>query len=611
MNHKCKHIIAFLTGCLVLLWGSTCVFAAGRLSVAVSSGTVKTGDTVTVTVYAVNANNEDVIADMNITYDTSLLEYISSSDSDAGYGNGKITAAGSDVSIKFKAIASGDAYVKAEGAALTAAGTHINVTGGAETSPDDEGADANSVKSGDNSLSSLKISPGALSPAFKGSVTEYTAQVAGDVSEISVDAVTSNSKATIESISGNKDLKSGKNVITVLVKAENGTEAAYKITVSKGEGSTPASTDIPPASSEKTEGQEAQAGENSTTDGSGDSITIDGASYRISEEFSDEDIPAGFERADFEYKGKPYKGISFQHGHLGMYYLVNDAGESRFFVYDADRDKFFPYVRLNSGDHYIILMVVPNAAIPPDNYKEASVAVGDWATVSAYQFAGPADKEIVKFDNPEEEAAYNAESDFYLFYGMDDTGVSGWYQYDAKQGTYQRFNQDAIIPADTGKNYDMLLKSYNELDERYDDVRTRDRRLIGALIFVSVVLLLLVVNFILKVRELKLDEGASYHEEEKLGRKSRTKKTRTKKKNKTKNVGRAKEYAVAEEPEDGQGFYDADDRDIIDEFEEDPEIISSRKKKEKEARQEYIDVAPIRAKKKDTEDEDIEFLDLN
>ncbi len=611
MNHKCKHIIAFLTGCLVLLWGSTCVFAAGRLSVAVSSGTVKTGDTVTVTVYAVNANNEDVIADMNITYDTSLLEYISSSDSDAGYGNGKITAAGSDVSIKFKAIASGDAYVKAEGAALTAAGTHINVTGGAETSPDDEGADANSVKSGDNSLSSLKISPGALSPAFKGSVTEYTAQVAGDVSEISVDAVTSNSKATIESISGNKDLKSGKNVITVLVKAENGTEAAYKITVSKGEGSTPASTDIPPASSEKTEGQEAQAGENSTTDGSGDSITIDGASYRISEEFSDEDIPAGFERADFEYKGKPYKGISFQHGHLGMYYLVNDAGESRFFVYDADRDKFFPYVRLNSGDHYIILMVVPNAAIPPDNYKEASVAVGDWATVSAYQFAGPADKEIVKFDNPEEEAAYNAESDFYLFYGMDDTGVSGWYQYDAKQGTYQRFNQDAIIPADTGKNYDMLLKSYNELDERYDDVRTRDRRLIGALIFVSVVLLLLVVNFILKVRELKLDEGASYHEEEKPGRKSRTKKTRTKKKNKTKNVGRAKEYAVAEEPEDGQGFYDADDRDIIDEFEEDPEIISSRKKKEKEARQEYIDVAPIRAKKKDTEDEDIEFLDLN
>ncbi len=611
MNHKCKHIIAFLTGCLVLLWGSTCVFAAGRLSVAVSSGTVKTGDTVTVTVYAVNANNEDVIADMNITYDTSLLEYISSSDSDAGYGNGKITAAGSDVSIKFKAIASGDAYVKAEGAALTAAGTHINVTGGAETSPDDEGADANSVKSGDNSLSSLKISPGALSPAFKGSVTEYTAQVAGDVSEISVDAVTSNSKATIESISGNKDLKRGKNVITVLVKAENGNEAAYKITVSKGEGSTPASTDIPPASSEKTEGQEAQAGENSTTDGSGDSITIDGASYRISEEFSDEDIPAGFERADFEYKGKPYKGISFQHGHLGMYYLVNDAGESRFFVYDADRDKFFPYVRLNSGDHYIILMVVPNAAIPPDNYKEASVAVGDWATVSAYQFAGPADKEIVKFDNPEEEAAYNAESDFYLFYGMDDTGVSGWYQYDAKQGTYQRFNQDAIIPADTGKNYDMLLKSYNELDERYDDVRTRDRRLIGALIFVSVVLLLLVVNFILKVRELKLDEGASYHEEEKPGRKSRTKKTRTKKKNKTKNVGRAKEYAVAEEPEDGQGFYDADDRDIIDEFEEDPEIISSRKKKEKEARQEYIDVAPIRAKKKDTEDEDIEFLDLN
>lgn len=620
MNHKIKRMIAFLAGCMLLFGWSFPVRAAGTLSVAVSSGTVGTGETVTVTIYAANANSEKVTADMKITYDTSMLEYISSSDTDATYGNGTVSATGESVSVKFKAVSSGNAYVKAEAATLTAGGTHITVTGAsAGQSADTSEGTSGTVKSGDNSLSALTISPGTLSPAFKGSVTEYTAQVGGDVSEISVSPVTSNSKATVESVSGNKDLKSGKNVISIRVKAENGTEATYKITVTKGEGSTPASADIPPASSEQSGEQQTKSGEDTsgedgTPDASGDGIVIDGAAYQISEEFKDEDIPADFERADFEYKGKPYKGISFRHGHLGMYYLSNEAGESKFFVYDADRDKFYPYVRLNSGDHYIILMVVPNAAIPPDNYKEATVAIGDWAAVSAYQFAGPADKEIVKFDNPEEEAAYNAESDFYLFYGMDDTGVSGWYQYDAKQGTYQRFNQDAIIPADTGQNYDMLLKSYNELDERYDQVRTKDRRLIGSLVFGAVVLLLLVINLILKVRELKSEERGSCYGEENPNRTEHTKKTRAKKKIRAKSPSRAKEYAAAEDPDDGQGYYDADDRDIIDEFEEDPEIISSRKKKEKEARQkrqEYVEVAPIRAKKNDADDDDIEFLDLN
>lgn len=621
MNHKFKHIIAFLTGCLLLFGGAVNVLAAGKLSVAVSSGTVKTGDTVTVTVYAVNANNEDVIADMSVTYDTSILEYISSSDTNAGYGNGKVNAKGSSVSIKFKAVASGDAYVKAEGATLTAAGTHINVTGGAgasDTSVDEEQEDGNTVKSGDNSLSSLTISPGTLSPAFKGSVTEYTAEVGGDVSEINVNPVTSNSKATIESVSGNKDLKTGTNVITVSVKAENGTKADYKITVTKGESSTPTSAEVPTASSDQPKEPEEKPNENDSEEkpaesGSGGNIEIDGVTYQITDEIPEEEIPAGFSKSHFEYKGERHTGVVFDHGHLGMYYLTNEAKESRFFVYDADRDRFFPYVRLVSGDHYIVLMAVPNAAIPPENYKETTVVIGDM-TLTAHQFAGPADKEIVKFDNPEEEAAYNAESDFYLFYAMDETGEPGWYQYDSKQGTYQRFNQDAILPADEGKNYDTLLMSYNELDERYDNVRTRDRRLIGGLIFGAVVLLLLVINLLLKIRELKLDGAGAYEEEERPRKKHRTPKTHSKAKTRTKTRTKTRADRVEmEEPDIGQDFYDADDKDIIDEFEEDPEIISSRKKKEKEARQrrQYVDVAPIRTKKQDTDNDDIEFLDLN
>ena len=61
-------------------------------------------------------------------------------------------------------------------------------------------------------------------------------------------------------------------------------------------------------------------------------------------------------------------------------------------------------------------------------------------------------------------------------------------------------------------------------------------------------------------------------------------------------------------------FYDEDDRDIIDEFEEDPEILSSRVKREKMAKQERAksaDVPPVRKKVRAADDDDIEFLDLN
>ena len=98
-------------------------------------------------------------------------------------------------------------------------------------------------------------------------------------------------------------------------------------------------------------------------------VVIDGVNYTISSTISDDVIPEGFSRANFEYKGAPFEGIMFDSGYLGMYYLVNESGEGKFFIYDTNRDRFYPYVRLQNGEHFIILMVVPNGVIPPDNYE--------------------------------------------------------------------------------------------------------------------------------------------------------------------------------------------------------------------------------------------------
>ncbi len=606
---KIKLAAAFCMVCMLFLGTWITTYAAGMLSIAVSSGTVKSGDTVTVTIYAAGSDNAAVTADMNVTYDTSKLEYVSSSVSNASGGGGAVKASGSSVDIKFKAVGSGDAYVKAEAATLTAAGAHITVSGSAEDTSDDNG-----TKSGDNSLSSLTLSSGTLSPAFKGSVTEYTAEVGGDVSEITVTPVTSNSKATVESITGNKDLKEGANVISVVVKAENGTTATYKITVTKG------TTASGGAETGQDEGDQpaGNTGDTDTQYTNGDSIIIDGTAYKISEDFTDDKIPEGFKRAPFEYKGNPYEGIVFEDGHLGMYYMVNDAGEGRFFVYDADRDKFYPYVRLSNGDHFIILMVVPNAVIPPNQYEETTLTIGDVSGIMAYQYAGGEDKEIVKIETEEGEVVDGGKSDFYIFYGMDSTGISGWYQYDEKQGTYQRFNDEAVSSGETTEDYETLSKSYNELNDRFKSTKTKDRRLIAIMIFVLVVLLIVILNLILKIRELGLGEETEA-EEPKPARKSRPKKkkaSRLPKENTKKKV-----YPVMEEP-DIDDFYENDDESIMDEFEEDPGVLTRKPKKK---------ATPVRTPKTETRrpeagtqkpsvpeptvtdlfDDDIEFLDLN
>ena len=599
--------MAVLCICFVFLIGASyTVFGAGTLTVAISSSTVKTGDTVTVTVYAAGADNSEVTADMNITYDSSKLEYVSSSASNASGGGGTVKASASELDIKFKAIGSGDAYVKAEGATLTAAGAHITVSG---TSGSEDDAETDMAKSGDNSLSSVTISPGTLSPAFKGSITEYTAEVGSSVNEIAVNPVTSNSKATVVSVSGNKDLKDGKNIIEILVKAENGNEATYRITVTKG--NTVQSSENP-VSDDETQGEtpeESNDDSNQPVSGDPSAVVIDGVNYTISSTIPDDVIPEGFSRADFEYKGAPYQGIMFDSGYLGMYYLVNEAGEGKFFIYDTNRDRFYPYVRLQNGEHFIILMVVPNGVIPPDNYEETALTIGDVSNISAYQYAGGDDKEIVKVEDENGETTSNETSDFYIFYGMDATGISCWYQYDIKQGTYQRFNEEAVSSGDTKEEYEALSKSYKELDERQKATKAKDRRLIAVLIFVSVVLLIVIVNLIMKIRELKLDDDEDEEEVKPAKTIKHTKSPKVSKPSKPVKKARPQReiHKKTEEPKEEETYFYDDD--LFDEFEDDPGILSRKNRKKETAAQKAP--APKPEPVVEDEDDDLEFLDLN
>lgn len=108
-----------------------------------------------------------------------------------------------------------------------------------------KGSSADYVKSGDNSLQELRLAVGdedlVIAPEFSPSVTAYTAS-AGDVDAVLVYAKRNHSMATL-SLNGSgfrnntwklSSLNVGTNEISVLVKAENGDERAYVITITRG-----------------------------------------------------------------------------------------------------------------------------------------------------------------------------------------------------------------------------------------------------------------------------------------------------------------------------------------------------------------------------------------
>ena len=77
-----------------------------------------------------------------------------------------------------------------------------------------------------------KISLGVEGFSFKKSQTVYNLKVGIDINNITVSVIPEHKKATY-TISGNKNLKAGNNVIKVVIKAENGATKTYKINVEK------------------------------------------------------------------------------------------------------------------------------------------------------------------------------------------------------------------------------------------------------------------------------------------------------------------------------------------------------------------------------------------
>ena len=427
-KHNRKITMRFLTNmmAIVLLFGCLLVpdieAKADNLYIALSDTTVKIGDTITVSV-TVPAG---VSATVNLTYPTDLLTYSSASDTasaNAGtvsmtigsYGSSNKRSVGT---VTFQAKSSGKATFSAsapiagnqEGDRVSVTGASASVNVKNETGDDAENGD-NANKSSDNSLSSLTLSAGKLSPAFKYNITNYTAEVENNVTSVLVSAKANNKNATVESVKGGEKLVVGSNKIQIVVKAENGVTATYVVNVTRKA----AGDDDKQKDSEKDEQQDG--------DLSQQYYEINGQKLYPATSIPEEVVPQDFEQGTMKLweKDYPYLYNDKIGSQICLLYLVDENKENGalYMVMDSAPYEAYPYVSFSSEFGYIVVVPDADETTLPSGYKAGTLDIEGKGSIGAYY--------------------YGKDKDVCLVYAVNNEGNYGWYLYDVNERTYMRY----------------------------------------------------------------------------------------------------------------------------------------------------------------------------
>lgn len=517
MKKKLGVIITLLTLCICLMTPQMHAKAAsGKTTIAVSAGSLNIGQTVTVTAKALSASGDSAYANMVLTYDAGILEFVSCNATYGG-GGGSISVASDSFSVTLKAISAGKASISlsatdgviygTEEELDSMAGSSTSVTVKNEAAGSNTGNNNNTgsntntaALSADNSLKALTISPGTLSPAFKGSTTKYTATVDNSVTSIAVSATPVNEKATIESVTGNTNLAVGANVVQIVVKAENGTTATYKITVTRQAAGTTGSETTTTGGENGDDGnvdsetpEDTEEVDTTETPVSAADVVINNTTYHIADNFTEEQIPSDFTEATVNFRGAECRGLTFNKGTISLIYLETDnvdATTGRFFIYDETRDVVYDFMKFTAGESsYAIPLLAPLDSVLPESYVQVSLQMPENTVMTAYQLPAEDGEEA---------------SDFYIFYGVNQDGTEGWYQYDAAEGTYQRVNGNITETADSSSDDLAALQSeYDELSKKYKDAKSFSRNMIAVLIFVLAIAVVIMLNIMLFGRKKK------------------------------------------------------------------------------------------------------------
>ena len=509
-NNAKKSRYRFLSSFLAVILMLGCMMIpdtkaqASSLSLGVSTSSVKIGDTVTVSI-TVPAG---VSATVNVTYPSGVFSFSSASDTASSNGGTVSMTIGSYGStntkttgtMKFKAKAAGSATFSAsapiagnqDGDRVTVGGASasVRVKNESNDSTNDNSnngnhandGDDNTHKSADNSLASLTLSSGTLSPAFKYNVTNYTAEVANDVTSVVVSAKPSNANATVESVNGGENLAVGANKIQVVVKAENGVTATYTITVTRKESGDTDDSDTPD--------EEDPAG---TDEPQEQCYEIGGVKMYPSEDGDETQIPEGFTLSEITLweKAYPYWVNETIGTDMGLIYLVDENKENGawYRISEASPYDACAFLCFKSEYGYIIATPEKLTEAAPTGYVPETINIEGKGTVDAYVRDG--------------------DESTCLIYAVNQDGVYGWYRYDVQDRTYMRYTEEAAAE-DTQQTEPSTEQSGSQMK----DLESQMRLLFYAFIVVVAILLIVIVILLIKRKQDDDDDDDEWEEDE-------------------------------------------------------------------------------------------------
>ena len=392
----------------ILLWPSA-VAKAETLPSSVDNNTVTVGDKITLTVSC----PENHLATLTVSYDSQMLERESGG------------TVGNDGSLGINLGSQGVMSAKFVFSAKKTGSTTIIVTPNAVTDAatwEDKTKNYSSVSisitvkekekpvvklSDNNKLSYLALSEGTLSPDFSSGVNNYEAEVLYEVENVKVYTELSDSKAYVDSITGNKNLQVGENYISVKVVAENGEERTYTILVRRLKA-----------------GQEIGAPEVDDKDAK---FTYKDVTYvSVKEGIPDVKIPSGFVPSVISINERQYPCFVHDALNLSVLYLCPEGKkDGALFLYDGSSNAVYPFVYLEHNENYVVALPTGPDTIP-QGYEAVELEIPSLGMVTAYQNKG------LSLEG-------STENSFYLLYCFTSRNTFEWYRYDAVEGTFQRY----------------------------------------------------------------------------------------------------------------------------------------------------------------------------
>lgn len=319
-------------------------------------------------------------------------------------------------------------------------------------------------KSTNNNLKSLSVEGYTLSPEFNADTLEYTVELEASVEKIMVNAEKADSYASLSG-GGEITVSEGDNRIEIKVTSETGKEKVYVINAVVKD-SNPITT------------------------------TVNDKKLTVVKKASSLTKPDLFEETKIKINEMEIPAFYNEATKTTLVGLRDESGKIELYIYDQDKNSYQKYLTLVGTEFHLIQKEAKGI---PEGYQKVTKKIDD-IEYTAYQ---------------------KDKSDFLLLYGtILENGNEGWYSYDTKEKTLQRYNKDIV----------------ESITKEYQDIQDTDHKVIIGLAVLSSVLAL--TTMILALRKPRTKKVSNKEKKEEL---SEDKKSKEKKGNQKKNNGKEKE----------------------------------------------------------------------